>query len=73
MFINYTLLSCYCSLKYVLPFLLFTCSMNVIFRGCCCDILDSSVEVAESRSSLCWGDFSVDLRFKFYIYDYKII
>lgn len=35
--------------------------MNVILRGCCCDILDSSDDVAESRPSFCWGDFSVDL------------
>ena len=43
-----------------LPFLLFTCSINVIFLGCCCDILEFSDEDEEARPSLGCEDFPSD-------------
>ena len=43
-----------------LPFLLFTCSINVIFLGCCCDILEFSEEDEEARPSRGCEDFPSD-------------
>ena len=44
----------------ILPFLLFTCSINVIFLGCCCDILEPSDEDEEARPSRGCEDFPSD-------------
>ena len=46
-----------------IPFRLFTCSMNVIFLGCCCDILDPSDDDADPRPSLFCGESPTDLKY----------